>query len=36
MHIKFWLENVKGRDDVEDTGVDWRIILKWIFGKKGR
>jgi hypothetical protein len=30
MHTKFWLGNVKGRDYMEDLGVDGRIILEWI------
>jgi len=29
----FWLENLKGRDYLEDLGVDGMIILKWILGK---
>jgi hypothetical protein len=33
MHIKFCLGSVKGRDHLEDLGVDSRIILKWILGK---
>jgi len=28
MYIKFWSENLKERDHVEDLGVDRRIILK--------
>jgi hypothetical protein len=28
--LKLWSVNVKGRDNFEDTGVDWRIMLKWI------
>jgi hypothetical protein len=24
----FWLENMKGKDHLEDIGIDWRIILK--------
>jgi hypothetical protein len=31
----FSLENLEGRDDVEDLSVDWRIILKGIFEKYG-
>jgi hypothetical protein len=30
---KYLLENQNGRDHSEDTGVDGRIILKWILGK---
>jgi hypothetical protein len=26
---KFYLENLEGRDDVSDLGVDVEIILKW-------
>jgi hypothetical protein len=29
------LENRKGRDHLEDLGIDKNIILKWIFGKFG-
>jgi len=29
----FWLENLKGRDHLEDLGVDGNIILKWTLGK---
>jgi hypothetical protein len=28
---KVWSENLHGRDRLEDTGVDGRIILKLIF-----
>jgi hypothetical protein len=28
MHTKFWLENLKERDPLEDLGIDWKIILK--------
>jgi len=28
MHAVFWVENLKGRDDSEDLGVDGKIILK--------
>jgi hypothetical protein len=30
---KFWSENLKGRDQSEELGVDGRIILKQILGK---
>jgi len=29
----FWWGNLKGRDHLEDLGVDGRIILRWIFRK---
>jgi hypothetical protein len=29
----FWCENLRERDDLEDPGVDGRIILRWIFRK---
>jgi hypothetical protein len=32
---KICLGSLKGRDDSEDLGVDWRIILKLILRKKG-
>jgi hypothetical protein len=25
-----WLENLEGRDHLEDLGVDGKIILEWI------
>jgi hypothetical protein len=31
----FWLENLKGRDHLEDLGVDGEI-LEWILGEQGR
>jgi hypothetical protein len=31
VHIGFWWGDLKERDDLEGLGVDWRIILKWIF-----
>jgi hypothetical protein len=33
MHTKFWSGNLKGRDHAEDSGINRRIILKWIVGK---
>jgi hypothetical protein len=31
----FWLENWKGRNHLEDLGVDGKIILELILGKYG-
>jgi hypothetical protein len=33
MHTLFWLENLKGRDTLEDLGVSGMTILEWILGK---
>jgi hypothetical protein len=35
MRTIFLLENMKGRDHVEDRGVDGRIIFEWTLGKWG-
>jgi len=29
----FWWGNLRERVHLEDPGVDWKIILRWIFGK---
>jgi len=29
----FWWRNLRERDHLEDSGVDGRIILRWIFRK---
>jgi len=29
----FWWGNLKERDHLGDPGVDWRVILRWIFRK---
>jgi hypothetical protein len=29
----FWWKNLKQRDHLEDPGLHWGIILRWIFGK---
>jgi hypothetical protein len=33
VHIEFWWRDLKGRDHLEDPGVDERIKLKWILSK---
>jgi hypothetical protein len=33
IHIKCWSGNIKGRDNLEDLGVDGMIILEWILLK---
>jgi hypothetical protein len=33
MHRIFWLENLKGRNLLEELGADMNIILKCILGK---
>jgi hypothetical protein len=35
MHTKFWTENMKGGDHMEDPGIDEKI-LEWILGKQGK
>jgi hypothetical protein len=35
MYVKFWLDDLKGRDYTEDLCVDGRIILEWMLGKCG-
>jgi hypothetical protein len=32
-YIIFWLENLKGRDTLEDLGIDGRITLERILGR---
>jgi hypothetical protein len=29
MRTIFWFKNLKGRDHLEDLGMDERIILEW-------
>jgi len=33
-HTKVWSENLKGRDNSEDLGVDGKIILEQILWKQ--
>jgi len=32
-YTRFWCGNVRERNDLEDPGVDGRIILRWILRK---
>lgn len=34
MHTKFYFENLKGRDHLEEIDVDRRKMLKWFLEKK--
>jgi hypothetical protein len=34
MQTKFWFENLKGRDHLEDLSIDGKLILEWILGKQ--
>jgi hypothetical protein len=34
MDVIFWLENLNGRDHVEDLGVGGKIILEWDLKEK--
>jgi len=33
MHTKFWSENLKGKNHLEDLDVEGRIILKCVIRK---
>jgi hypothetical protein len=36
IHTGFGWRNLKGRDHLEDQGVDGRIILEWILTRQDR
>jgi len=33
LHTRFWLGNLWTREHLEDSGLDWKIILKCVFRK---
>jgi len=33
VYTEFWWGNLRGRDHLEDPGIDGRVILRWIFRK---
>jgi len=33
LYTGYWWGNLWERDHLEEPGVDWRIILRWIFTK---
>jgi hypothetical protein len=33
VHTRFWWGKLRERDNLEDPGIDRRIILRWIFSK---
>jgi hypothetical protein len=35
VYTELWWGNLRGEDHLENTGVDGRIILKWIFERLG-
>jgi hypothetical protein len=35
MHSELYLENVRGKYHLEDLGIDWCVILNWVFKKNG-
>ena len=35
MHAEFSLQNLMKRDHSQDPGIDVRIILRWLFRKRG-
>jgi hypothetical protein len=35
MYTNFWLESLKGKHHLEESGVDDMTVLKWITKKQG-
>jgi len=33
VYTGFWWGNLRDRDHLKDPGVNWRIIVRWIFRK---
>jgi hypothetical protein len=33
VYTGFWWKNLRGRDHLEDSNVDGRIILRWVFSQ---
>jgi len=33
VYTEFWWGSLRERDHLKEPGVDWRIILRWIFRK---
>jgi hypothetical protein len=33
IYTKFWLENLNGRDNLEELGINGKIIFEWILDK---
>jgi hypothetical protein len=33
VHTGFWWRDLRERDHLEEKGIDWRIILRWIIYK---
>jgi hypothetical protein len=33
VYAGFWWENLRVKDHLEDSGIEGRIILRWIFRK---
>jgi hypothetical protein len=35
IHTTFYFENMKGRGQLDDLNVGWKVILKWMLKKSG-